>query len=271
VVLHEHWVDAIWQAARTLTTVGSSPAIDHAPAWYKLVSAASMLLVLGLSAVFTAGLVDRLTSRRFTGIVGARAVPRRNHVVVVGLGQAALRLCGELQAMGIDVVAVERDPHARCLPLARELGIPVVLGRGGDRFLLQRLSLPKARALAAVASDGLENIAVAVTARAIVPDLRIVLRAGGDDITAESQSLFRIGTVCDVARIAGPFVAARLLGLRPQSVFTEQDRTWILLRPDLVVDLAEWAVPDDDQNNELAVDPEAEDRKGEFDLIRGYN
>jgi hypothetical protein len=241
-VLHEHWPDAIWHAARTLTTVGSSPAAEHAPAWYKLLSATSMLAVLALAAMFTAGFVDRLMSRRLTGIVGALAVPRRNHVVVVGLGQVALRLCCELQAIGLHVVAVERDRHAPCLPLARELGIPVVLGRGGDRFLLQRLCLSKARALAAVSSDGLENIAVSVTARAVAPQLRIVLRAGGDEVTTESQSLFRIGAVCDVTRIAGPFVAARLLGLEPLSVFSLRDRTCALFDRDLVVDLTQWAI-----------------------------
>lgn len=86
-VLHEPWVEALWHAARTLTTVGSSPAVEHAPAWCKLLSAASMLVVLALAAMFTAGLVDRLTSRRLTSIVGARAAPRRDRVVVVGLGQ----------------------------------------------------------------------------------------------------------------------------------------------------------------------------------------
>jgi hypothetical protein len=35
--------------------------------------------------------------------------------------------------------------------------------------------------------------------------------------------------------------------------------------------LAESVRPDTDQNNELAVAPEAEDRKDEFHLIRGYN
>jgi hypothetical protein len=245
-VLGEDWPDAIWHAARTLTTVGSSPVAEHGPAWYKIFSAATMLAVVALAAVFTAGLVERLMSRRLTGIVGTRTVPRRNHVVVVGLGQVGLRLCRELQTLGIGVVAVERDRHAPCLPLARALGIPVVLGRGGDRFLLQSLSLRKARALAAVSSDGLENIAVAVASRAIAPDQRIVLRAGdGDDVTAESRSLFRIGAVCDVNRIAGAFVAARVLGLKPRSVFTAHGRTCALFTADLTIDLAQWnARPD---------------------------
>jgi hypothetical protein len=241
-VLHEHWSSAFWHSARTLTTVGSSPAAEHAPSWYKVLSAMTMLAVLALAAMFTAGLVDRLMSHRLTSTVGPRAVPRRDHVVVVGLGQVGLRLCTELQALGISVVAVERNRHAACLPLARELGVPVVLGRGGDRFLLQRLSLGKARALAAVSSDGLENIAVSVAARAVAPEQRIVLRAGGDDVTAESRSLFRIGAVCDVTRIAGPFVAARLLGLEPLSVFTAHGRTCALFTDDRVVDLAQWVV-----------------------------
>ncbi|GAB3288090.1 hypothetical protein GCM10027563_23460 [Parasphingorhabdus pacifica] len=241
-VLHERWPDAVWHAARTLTTVGSAPAAEHAPTWYKLVSAISMLAVLAFAAMFTAGLVDRITSRRLTGIIGTRAVPRRDHVVVVGLGQVGLRLCCELQALGISVVAVERDRNAPCLALARELGIPVVLGRGGDRFLLQRLSLSKARALAAVSSDGLENIAVAVAARAVAPQQRIVLRAGGDEVTAESRSLFRIGAVCDLTRIAGPFIAARLLGIEPLSVFTAEHRTCALFPYDVIVDLAQWSV-----------------------------
>ncbi len=180
-VLHEELADAVLDAARTLAAVTGSPAVAHAPTWYKLYSAASVLATLALAAVFTAGLVNRIMSRRLTGIVGSRAVPRRGHVVVVGLGQVGLRLCIELAELGIGVVAVERDGQARNIPLARALGIPVVVGQGGDRFLLQRLSLKRARALAAVSADGLENIAVAVAALAVAPDLRIVLRAGDDD------------------------------------------------------------------------------------------
>lgn len=239
-VLHEHWPDALWQATRVLTTVGSSAAAEEGPVWYKLLSAVIMLVVLALVGLFTAGLVDRLTGRRLTGIVGARAIPLRDHVVVVGLGQVGLRLCSELRALGIKVVAVERDRHARCLPLAKELRIPVVLGRGGDRFLQQRLAVTQARALAAVSSDGLENIAVAVTTRAIAPHQRIVLRAGGDDVTAESQSLFRIGAVCDVTRIVGAVVACNAIGVTPLSVFSGRHRTYALFDDNTVVDLAHW-------------------------------
>ena len=51
-----------------------------------------MLLALGFTAVLTAGLVNRLLDPRLTGAGGRSAVPRRDHVVVVGLGQVGQRL-----------------------------------------------------------------------------------------------------------------------------------------------------------------------------------
>ncbi|MFE6760492.1 NAD-binding protein [Streptomyces sp. NPDC057684] len=239
-VLHEHWTDSVWNAARALTTIGSSPAAEHGPGWYKVLSALSMLAVLVLAAIFTASVVDRFTGHRMTSILGARSIPRRGHVIVVGLGQVGLRLSARLKDLGIKVVAVERNPQAACLPLARSLNIPVVLGRGGDRFLLERLSVLRARGLAAVGSDSLANMAVAVAARAVAPDQRIILRAGSDEVTTDSQSLFRIGAVCDFPRIVGAFVAASVLGAEPSSVFVAKDRTCALFPDGQVVDLATW-------------------------------
>jgi Trk K+ transport system NAD-binding subunit len=239
-VLGEHWPEAVWNSARLLTTVGSSTVAEHGPAWYKVVSAALMLLVLALVGIFTASLVSRVTGRRLTAIVGRRSIPGRDHVIVVGLGQVGLRLCKELRRLGVPVVAVERDRDARCLPLAKQARIPVVLGRGGDRFLLDRLNVDDARALAAVSSDGLENLAVAVAARATAPDRNIVLRAEGDEVTAESQSLFAIGAVCDVASIVGATLACHAVGMKPVGVFHASGCTYAVLAADSVVDLETW-------------------------------
>ncbi|MEU6659962.1 NAD-binding protein [Streptomyces sp. NPDC046821] len=256
-VLHEHWSESMWNAARALTTIGSSPAAEHGPAWYKVVSAVSMLIVLVLAAIFTASVVDRFTGHRMTSILGARSIPRRGHVIVVGLGQVGLRLSVRLKALGVKVVAVERNAQAECLPLARSLKIPVVLGRGGDRFLLERLSVRQARGVAAVGSDSLENMAVAVAARAVAHDQRIILRAGSDEVSTESQVLFRIGAVCDFPRIVGAFVAASVLGAEPSSVFVAEGRTCALFPDGQVVDLATWDTRDDDpQSSERESGPD---------------
>jgi Trk K+ transport system NAD-binding subunit len=226
--LHESVVDAVYAATKTIVTVGPSPRVDAGPAWLKLYSAAMMLAALAFTAVFIAGLIDRLLDRRLVAIVGSRTMPRQDHVVVVGLGQVGLRLCMMLRTLGVPVVAVELDPDADNIRRARQYDIPVVIGRGSSRAVLQRLSIARARALAAVTSDEIENIAAAVGALAIRENLRTVLRAGSGDVLDETRALFRIGAVRDVYRIGGTLLAAAALGLPAEEAFIVEETVWVI-------------------------------------------
>ena len=217
-VLDDTVVDAIYGSAKTLVTVDPNLKVSDGPGWYKLFTSATMVVALLFVAGFTAGLVNRVVDRRLTGLVGRRAVPRRDHVVVVGLGQVGLRLCLLLRACAIPVVAVERDEDGENVGLAREAGLPVVVGRGADPSLMGRLSLQKARAVAAVTSDDLENISVAMTALGVQDDIRVVLRVGDGDVANETRSLLALGLVRDVHRIAAGLLAAMAQGGQAESV-----------------------------------------------------
>ncbi|MET8677567.1 NAD(P)-binding protein [Streptomyces sp. NPDC004647] len=220
---HRPPVEALFEATRTVSTVG--PASVHGPdTGYLVFSVIAMLLTLVFTAVFTAGMVDRLLAPRSVGIVGSRTLPRADHVIVVGLGQVGLRLCTQLQALGIGVVAVERDPAAPKLRLARALGVPVVVADAQDRFVLRKLGLHKAKAMAAVASDDLDNIAVSVAALAVAPELRVVMRAGDHEAIAETRSLFKIGLVHDLNSLSAAYTSASLCGLRPIGVLAHGKR-----------------------------------------------
>ena len=208
-VLGQDVIDAAYGSAKTLVTVDPNDEVADGPKGLKAFLTVSMLVTLLLEASFTAGLVNRLINRRLTGLVGRRAVPRRDHVVVVGLGQVGLRLCLLLRRCGIGVVAIDHRDDGENVGLARELGFPVVIGRGADPSLLRRLSLGRACALAAVTDDDLENISIAMAAKSLNEDLRVVLRAGDGRLANETRSLFRIGVVRDVHRIAAALIAAR--------------------------------------------------------------
>ena len=199
-------------------TVDPNPEIAKGPGWYKLFTSATMIVALGFAAGFTAGLVNRVIDRRLTGLVGSRAGPRRDHVVVVGLGQVGLRLCLVLRACGIPVIAIERDEDAELIGLAKGLGLPVLVGRGSDPELMDRLSLPKARAVAAVTADDLENIAVAMAARSVRREIRVVLRVGDGEVANETRSLLPLGLIRDVHRIAAALLAAMAVGEEAESV-----------------------------------------------------
>jgi len=218
VVLEQGFPDALYGSTKSLATVGPNTAVQKGPGWFKLAMVATMLLTLLSAACFTGGLIDRLTSRRLTGLVGLNAVPRRDHVVVVGLGQVGYRLCTLLRECGIPVVVVEADEDDESVGHARRDKLPIVIGRGADPVVLRRLSLDRARALAAVTPDDLTNVEVAMTARSLTEDLRVVLRAGDGEVAQETGSLFRIGHVIDVHRVAAALIAARALGGDEQAV-----------------------------------------------------
>ncbi len=226
--LHESFVDAVYGATKTIATVGSSQRVDSGPGWLKLYSAAMMLASLAFTAIFIAGLIDRLLDRRLVAILGPRAMPRKDHVVVVGLGQVGLRLCMMLRSLGVPVAAIELDPDADNIRRARQYDIPIVIGRGSSRAVLRRLSLERALALAAVTSDEIENIAAAVAGLAIRRNLRTVLRAGGGDVLDETRALFRIGAVRDVHRIGGTVLAAAALGSSANEAFLAEDTVWMV-------------------------------------------
>lgn len=217
-VLDNSVVDAIYGSAKTLVTVDPNLDVDDGPGWYKLFTSLTMLIALVFAAGFTAGLVNRVVDRRLTGLIGKRAVPRRDHVVVVGMGQVGLRLCLLLRACGVPVVVVDKDEEGENMGLAREMGLPVVIGRGSDHSLMGRLSLHKARAVAAVTSDDLENISVAMTARGIEQDIRVVLRVGDGAVANETRSLLALGLIRDVHRIAAVLIASMALGDDAESV-----------------------------------------------------
>jgi voltage-gated potassium channel Kch len=223
IVLEQSLVDAFYGAVKTLVTVDPNPEVQDGPEWFKLVISASMLIALLFAAAFTGGLVERLIGRRLTGLVGRRSVPRSDHIVVVGLGQVGLRLALLLRRCGYSVVAVDNHEEGENVGHAKEMGLPVVIGRGADPSLLKRLSLDRALALAAVTADDLENIAVTLAARSLAPDLRLVLRAGSSETAGETRSLERLGHVRDVHRIGAVYLAGLALGSEGAHVVVDGD------------------------------------------------
>ncbi|HWI23127.1 MAG TPA: NAD(P)-binding protein [Baekduia sp.] len=217
-VLHERLVDAFHSSSGLVATVGFSPQAEHAPGWYKLVSAGCILITLGLVAVFTAALVRRLSRRRLTTLFGPRQAPRSHHVLVVGLGQVGLRLALHLRDLGVPVLAIEKDDDVIGVRLAHAAGLPVVIANGVDVFTLKELGISRARVVAAVTSDDLVNVEIGLSARAAGPDVPLVLRLGDGEVAAETESLLHLGTIIDAHRSAAEALAQSL------STLAERDR-----------------------------------------------
>ncbi len=215
-VIHDGVLEAFYAATRLVATVGPADAPAHdAPGWYLVVSALLMLLGIGLTGALVAGLVEWIVSARSAALVGPRSVPGRDHVVLSGLGQVGLRVGQLLRELHVPCVIVERTAGARNLPQARASRLPVVIGDAAERGVLERVGLSRARAIAALGSDDLDNVAVVISALALTPGVQTVLRAGEDPAVEETTSLFRIGRVADVSALSAAWVCTSVRGQRP--------------------------------------------------------
>lgn len=210
IALHEGVLDALYFSTRSVATVAGAPGAASGAGWFKALSTLDILAALLLVAVFTAALVRRLSSPRLTTLLGPRAAPARNHVLLIGFGQVGFRLAQELRRRGVAVLGVERDPDAPCVRLARAAGIPVAIGRGDDSETLERLGIRRCAAVAAVTSTDLVNVAVGLAASDLAPGVPLVLRLGDGEVAAETDSLLHLGRICDAHKIAAETLLAEL-------------------------------------------------------------
>src|SRR6202011_786168 len=119
------------------------------------------------------------------------------HVVVVGLGSVGIRVLEGLQAVGRQVVVVERNENNRYLNQARALGAPVLIADSTQRQTLEAANVQSASAVAVLTSDDLTNIETGLAVRDYLGDrwatvpvvLRVFDRALGH--TVEHHFAFR--------------------------------------------------------------------------------
>ncbi|MGW4692508.1 NAD-binding protein [Kitasatospora cineracea] len=161
--------------------------------------------------VATAIVVEALAS-------GRRGLPRppgartRDHVIVVGLGNVGTRVAALVHATGLPVVCLERDPQARGIAAARALGIPVLIGEGPLEAQLKQARVKHARAVVAVTSDDAANLEAALEARAVRPEVRIVVRLFDDDFAHHVYATLGNVASRSVSYLAAPAFAAALMG-----------------------------------------------------------
>ncbi|WP_418960555.1 NAD-binding protein [Streptomyces tritici] len=201
------------------------PAVGE-PASRQLLQLLSGLVGLALLPLLIAGALEALGT--FTGTAALRRPPRglSGHVVLLGLGKIGSRVLARLRELDIPVVCVEEDLDARGIPLARSLGVPVVVGDVTDEGVLEAARIHRAHALLALTSSDTTNLEAVLSARTLKADLRVGLRLYDDDFatavyrtlrTAHPDALTRSRSVTHLAApaFAGAMMGRQILGAIP--------------------------------------------------------
>jgi Trk K+ transport system NAD-binding subunit len=144
-----------------------------------------------------------IVGARLTGSVRGAPRPAGGHVIVVGLGNVGTSVTGQLHDLGFDVACIDNNPDALGLPMARQLGLPVVIGDAIREETLRAAGLDTCTALVSVTSQDIVNLETALNARALRDDVRIVLRLTDDDLAE------RLGkTISNTVSRSVPYLAA---------------------------------------------------------------
>lgn len=176
------WLDAIYMAVLTLTSVGYGEVVDtsHNPAlrvfniFVLTFGIGTMLYVFSIATAFVVeGDLKRLFWRRK---MLNRIAALRDHIIICGAGTTGLRVVEELHKAGRGLVVIDEDPTylERVTKIGEE--IPVIAGDASDEDVLESAGLDRAGGVVAALPNDKDNLVVVITVRQKHPNIRIVAR-----------------------------------------------------------------------------------------------
>jgi Trk K+ transport system NAD-binding subunit len=134
-----------------------------------------------------------------------------DHVIVCGLRHVGLRLIEQLHGAGEQVVVIDDHPDVRLVRVVRDWGIRHVEGSPRRPDTLLRAGVQTAASLVCVENEDLDNLDVALLARRLRPDLRVILHLTNPAVGRAMTRVTGAGSVLDVPSLAAPsFVEACL-------------------------------------------------------------
>jgi Trk K+ transport system NAD-binding subunit len=196
--------------AMALVLGGTEVRDDFTP-WQK-----ALELVLGAAGL---ALVPLVTALVVEGMVRARLAvaevrlrqPHADHIVVAGLGGVGTRVLRLLHDRGVPVVAIANDEQERGVPIARELGIPLVVGDPGRESTLRAAGVENARTLMAINKSDASNLETALHGRNLQARLHVVLRLFDGDLARHVRRTFNLPSSRSVSYLAAPAFAEALM------------------------------------------------------------
>jgi Trk K+ transport system NAD-binding subunit len=149
----------------------------------------------------------------------AMASTYNNHVILCGLGKVGYRVALELLRLEREVVAIELDPQGRFNEKAKALGIPVIIADARRTEHLYTAGIERAGAVIPCTNDELTNLDIALDARELNPDVKIVMRMFDPDLARRIEKGFGIHTAFSTSALAAPVFAAASMRVNVKSSF----------------------------------------------------
>lgn len=131
-----------------------------------------------------------------------------NHIIVCGMGKVGYRVALQLLEFGRDVVGIESNPEGRFVERVRGLGIPLIIANARRSENLIKAGVERADAIIPCTDDELTNLDIALDARELNLDIKVVMRMFEADLAKRVEKGFGIHTAFSTSALAAPIFAA---------------------------------------------------------------
>ncbi len=233
--------------------------------------------VLGL-AVLAEGLLRfgvALTDKQSRGEKWqvAMASTFKNHIIVCGFGKVGYRVTLELLKFGREVVVIEANPQGRFVDKAKDLDIPIIIADARRTTNLIKANVKYADAIIPCTDDELANLDIALDARELQPEIKVVMRMFDADLAKRIEKGFGIHTAFSTSALTAPIVAAQAMRLNVQHSFYIGEQLLNLAKINITPDSAwiGWSLEKLQTEFDVSViyyqDENLEDMHPEMDLL----
>jgi voltage-gated potassium channel len=153
----------------------------------------------------------------------AMASTYSDHVIVCGMGKVGYRVTQELLKFNREVVAIESNPEGRFVEKAKLLSVPVIIADARRSENLIKAGVLKADAVIPCTDDELTNLDIALDARELNPDAKVVMRLFDPELAQRIEKGFGIHTAYSVSALAAPVFAAASMRVNVKASFYLDD------------------------------------------------
>lgn len=138
----------------------------------------------------------------------AMASTYKNHTIVCGLGKVSLKVIRWILDLHEEVVVIDSRPDNPFLDEVRSWGVPVVVADARRPEMLVDAGIQAAESIIPCTNDDLTNLSIALQARRLAPDIKVVLRMFDTQMAENVRSGFDIHTAFSIPELSAPAFAA---------------------------------------------------------------
>jgi voltage-gated potassium channel len=208
--------DALYMSAITLTAVGFQEVFPLSTAGRGFTM---VLLVGGFAwmgiwfAVITSLIVELDLRQVFRKRRVMKAINEMSdHVIICGAGRTGRQVAEELTAMGQRFILIEQDADVAESFYEFDPDVKVVVGNATADHVLQEGGVSRACGLISCISADSDNLFVCLSARALNPELRIVVRAQDEETI---EKMYRAGADHVVSPLVSGAIQMASVVVRP--------------------------------------------------------